>query len=138
MEGRFVYEYRNEELEKQFEEKINEVAPNLFANSNVGFFKVSYLDMKSVINDGGAYREVLKQVATIEVNTENNSSGYAQIHHLEIIQEIVNKSTTGDMGSFVKLMNRLKKYVKAYQKSFKNTGQPQYNVIRYDDIKNIV
>ena len=72
----FEYRFNNEELEQEFNDFFhsNNLNP-LFTNEHMaGSITVTYVDAKSVLNEGGSYQKTLKDFAELLTLANDNKS----------------------------------------------------------------
>ena len=125
----FIFEYRfnNEELEQEFNNFFhsNNLNP-LFTNEHMaGSITVTYIDAKSVLNDGGSYQKTLKEFAELLTLANDNKS------YEEAMFRIIYEAR-----SFQALMRQLKKlidYIKTVDERYKHNT---WNIVWYNkDLK---
>lgn len=123
----FEYRFNNEELENEFNDffHANNLNP-LFTNEHMaGTITVTYVDVKSVINDGGSYNKTLKDFAELLTLANDNKSFEEAM--FRIIYEA---------RSFQALMRQLKKlidYIKTVDERYKHNT---WNIVWYNkDLK---
>ena len=125
----FIFEYcfNNEELEKEFNDffHINNLH-SLFTNEHMaGSITVTYVDAKSVLNNGGAYNKVLKDFSELLTLANDNKS------YEEAMFRIIYEAR-----SFQGLIRKLKQlidYIKNIEDSKKHNT---WNIVWYNkDLK---
>ena len=125
----FIFEYRfnNEELENEFNDFFH--ANNLhalFTNEHMAWsITVSYVDAKSVINEGGAYRKTLKEFAEL-ITLANDNKSYE-----EALFRIIYESRS--FQSFIRKLKLLIEYLKTVDERYKHNI---WNIVWYNkDLK---
>ena len=102
----FEYRFNNEELEQEFNDffHANNLNP-LFTNEHMaGSITVTYVDAKSVLNEGGSYQKTLKDFAELLTLANDNKSFEEAM--FRIIYEA--KSFQGMMRKLKELVNFIK------------------------------
>ena len=102
----FEYRFNNEELENEFNDffHANNLNP-LFTNEHMaGSITVTYVDAKSVLNEGGSYQKTLKDFAELLTLANDNKSFEEAM--FRIIYEA--RSFQGMMRKLKELVNFIK------------------------------
>lgn len=124
----FNFLFDDMELERQFEEWINNNALEIFSQvERAGVnYDISYINAKAIVNKSGAYKQILKETMN-NINTQpSNNSSYAPFHISAELYNIHRQSG----GGFVKLINTLKRYNALIEKE-----SYQFNVVWYDSFR---
>ena len=123
----FEYRFNNEELENEFNDffHANNLNPLFTSEHMAGSITVTYIDAKSVLNDGGAYNKVLKDFSELLTLANDNKS------YEEAMFKIIYEAR-----SFQSLMRKLKQlidYIKNIEDSKKHNT---WNIVWYNkDLK---
>lgn len=118
----FEYRFNNEELEQEFNDFFhsNNLNP-LFTNEHMaGSITVTYVDAKSVLNEGGSYQKTLKEFSELLTLANDNKS------YEEAMFRIIYEAK-----SFQALMINLKKlveFIKTVDERFKHNT---WNIVWY-------
>ena len=102
----FEYRFNNEELEQEFNDFFHaNNLHSLFTNEHMaGSITVTYVDAKSVLNDGGSYQKTLKEFAEL-LTLANDNKSYEEAM-FRIIYEA--RSFQGFMRKLKELVNFIK------------------------------
>ena len=125
----FEYRFNNEELEQEFNDffHANNLNP-LFTNEHMaGSISVTYVDAKSVLNEGGSYNKTLKEFAELLTLANDNKSFEEAM--FRIIYEA---------KSFQGMMRNLKKIIDYYIRKINADGYDRntWNIVWYNkDLK---
>ena len=123
----FEYRFNNEELESEFNDFFHRNNLNaLFTNEHkAGSITVTYVDAKSVLNEGGSYQKTLKEFSELLTLANDNKSDEESM--FRIIYEA---------RSFQALIRKLKQlidYIKNIDDDKKNNT---WNIVWYNkDLK---
>lgn len=130
MKENFRFTFNDVELQEQFIETINRIGSSVFSNINNKnyVFEVTWVNAKSVVNERGKYKLILKEIENIASRTETYKSRYGSFHFLASMRTIFESSR----GSFPRLFNLLKKYIADF-----NLNEQQYNVVWYGRYKDM-
>ena len=123
----FDYRFNNEELEKEFNDffHANNLDP-LFTNEHMaGSITVSYVDAKSVLNEGGSYQKTLKDFSEL-ITLANDNKSYE-----EAMFRIINEAR-----SFQGFINKLKQLIDYIKTIEDNKKHNTWNIVWYNkDLK---
>ena len=125
----FIFEYRfnNEELENEFNDFFHRNnLHSLFTNEHMaGSITVTYVDAKSVLNDGGAYNKVLKDFSELLTLANDNKS------YEEAMFRIIYEAR-----SFQALIRKLKQLIDYIKNIDDNKKHNTWNIVWYNkDLK---
>lgn len=123
----FEYRFNNEELEQEFNEffHANNLHP-LFTNEHMaGSITVSYVDAKSVVNEGGSYQNTLKEFSELLTLANDNKS------YEEAMFRIIYEARS--FQSFIRQLRKLIEYIKTVDERYKHNT---WNIVWYNkDLK---
>lgn len=123
----FEYRFNNEELEQEFNDffHANNLDP-LFTNEHMaGSITVSYVDAKSVLNEGGSYQKALKDFSEL-ITLANDNKSYEEAM-FRIIYEA---------RSFQALMRKIKQLINHIKTIEENKKHNTWNIVWYNkDLK---
>ena len=125
----FIFEYRfnNEELENEFNNFFHANNLNaLFTNEHMaGSITVTYVDAKSVLNEGGSYQKTLKEFAELLTLANDNKS------YEEAMFRIIYEARS--FQSFMRKLKLLIEYLKTVDERYKHNI---WNIVWYNkDLK---
>lgn len=118
----FEYRFNNEELEQEFNDFFhsNNLNP-LFTNEHMaGSITVTYIDAKSVLNDGGSYNKTLKEFAELLTLANDNKS------YEEAMFRIIYEAR-----SFQGLMRKIKELVEFIKTVDERYKHNTWNIVWY-------
>ena len=123
----FEYRFNNEELEQEFNDffHANNLHP-LFTNEHMaGSITVTYVDAKSVVNEGGSYRNTLKEFSELLTLANDNKS------YEEAMFRIIYEARS--FQSFIRQLKKLIDYIKTVDERYKHNT---WNIVWYNkDLK---
>lgn len=123
----FEYRFNNEELEQEFNDFFhgNNLDP-LFTNEHMaGSITVSYVDAKSVLNEGGSYQKTLKDFSEL-ITLANDNKSYEEAM-FRIIYEA---------RSFQAFMRKIKQLINHIKTIEDNKKHNTWNIVWYNkDLK---
>lgn len=123
----FEYRFNNEELENEFNDffHANNLHP-LFTNEHMaGSITVSYIDAKSVVNEGGSYQNTLKEFSELLTLANDNKS------YEEAMFRIIYEARS--FQSFIRQLRKLIDYIKTVDERYKHNT---WNIVWYNkDLK---
>ena len=123
----FEYRFNDEELEKEFNDFFhrNNLNP-LFTNEHMaGTITVTYLDAKSVINQGGSYQKTLKEFSELLTLANDNKS------YEEAMFRIIYEAR-----SFQGLIRKLKQLIEYIKQIDDDKKHNTWNIVWYNkDLK---
>lgn len=123
----FEYRFNNEELEQDFNDffHANNLHP-LFTNEHMaGSITVTYVDAKSVVNEGGSYRNTLKEFSELLTLANDNKS------YEEAMFRIIYEARS--FQSFIRQLKKLIDYIKTVDERYKHNT---WNIVWYNkDLK---
>lgn len=123
----FEYRFNNEELENEFNDFFHaNNLHSLFTNEHMaGSITVSYIDAKSVVNEGGSYQNTLKEFSELLTLANDNKS------YEEAIFRIIYEARS--FQSFIRQLRKLIEYIKTVDERYKHNT---WNIVWYNkDIK---
>lgn len=123
----FEYRFNNEELEQDFNDffHANNFHP-LFTNEHMaGSITVTYVDVKSVVNEGGSYQNTLKEFSELLTLANDNKS------YEEAMFRIIYEARS--FQSFIRQLKKLIDYIKTLDERYKHNT---WNIVWYNkDLK---
>lgn len=123
----FEYRFNNEELEQEFNDffHANNLHP-LFTNEHLaGSITVTYVDAKSVVNEGGSYQNTLKEFSELLTLANDNKS------YEEAMFRIIYEARS--FQSFIRQLRKLIEYIKTVDERYKHNT---WNIVWYNkDLK---
>lgn len=123
----FEYRFNNEELEQAFNDffHANNLDP-LFTNEHMaGNITVSYVDAKSVLNEGGSYQKTLKDFSELLTLANDNKS------YEEAMFRIIYEAR-----SFQAFMRKIKQLINHIKTIEENKKHNIWNIVWYNkDLK---
>lgn len=125
----FDLQFYDDDLKKEFNEIMNNNFSKLFSEVNVNY-AINYASARAVVKNfggdknTGAYSNVLFDMLDVVENGELIKSAYRDYHASAWVK--IQHAELG--GSFVKLMNRFKKAIKAFDKG------TSWNIVFYTQI----
>ena len=123
----FEYRFNIEELEQEFNDffHANNLHP-LFTNEHMaGSITVTYVDAKSVVNEGGSYRNTLKEFSELLTLANDNKS------YEEAMFRIIYEARS--FQSFIRQLKKLIDYIKTVDERYKHNT---WNIVWYNkDLK---
>lgn len=118
----FEYRFNNEELEQEFNDFFhsNNLNP-LFTNEHMaGSITVTYVDAKSVLNEGGSYQKTLKEFSELLTLANDNKS------YEEAMFRIIYEAK-----SFQALMRNIRKLVDFIKTVDERSKHNTWNIVWY-------
>ena len=123
----FDYKFNNEELEKEFNDFFHRNNLHaLFTNEHMaGNITVTYVDAKSVLNEGGSYQKTLKDFSEL-ITLANDNKSYE-----EAMFRIIYEART-----FQALMRKIKQLINHIKTIEENKKHNTWNIVWYNkDLK---
>ena len=118
----FEYRFNNEELENEFNDFFHaNNLHSLFTNEHMaGTITVTYVDAKSVLNEGGSYQKTLKEFAEL-LTLANDNKSYEEAMFRIIYEE---RSFQG----FMRKLKELVEFIKTIDEQHKHNT---WNIVWY-------
>ena len=123
----FEYRFNNEELESEFNDFFHRNnLHSLFTNEHMaGSITVTYVDAKSVLNEGGSYQKTLKEFSEL-LTLANDNKSYEEAM-FKIIYEV---------RSFQALIRKLKQLIDYIKNIDDDKKHNTWNIVWYNkDLK---
>ena len=123
----FEYRFNNEELESEFNDFFHRNnLHSLFTNEHMaGSITVTYVDAKSVLNEGGSYQKTLKEFSEL-LTLANDNKSYEE-SMFKIIYEV---------RSFQALIRKLKQLIDYIKNIDDDKKHNTWNIVWYNkDLK---